>query len=772
MTKKIALAVITRDTKEDALLLENLLNSVSQYIDGFFITAAHDKFEGHIKKVCDKYKAHYSEFKWVNDFSAARNFNFSQVTEDYNYIMWSDIDDTWSDLSGLRDYLKIERDGYAFFYLYDFDEDNQPTVVHKKTMLVKNDGTFIWKGAIHEDLDNDREITIGFIEDIHRIHHPTEERVEEAAARNLEISIKAADALPDDPRVYFNLGNSLLGAGKTDEAIKVFERFISESQSKEEKYLVYQRLAWCHHDLGNEDLAEKCFQMAIGLIPVEPEAYLEIGKFYFSINKLEEAEENTLMGLKMKPSYKAIIVFNPRDYDYNPLALLAKVYFQKGRPDKAYQCMKACLEISDNKRMRELTKEMKGAMEGLKEVEVLIEEMKKVKDKKELKKLLDKVPQKHQSHPGICSIRNSIFIKEESSGNDLSIYCGMTVHEWNPILFREKGFGGSEEAIVHLSKALAAKGMNVKVYANIGPKRIVEDGVEWIPYWEFNTRDKTDFLVLWRSIQLCDYELNAGKVFVDIHDVMSPAEFTKDRLKKVDKLFVKTQIHRELFPNVPDEKFAIIPNGINVDDFTGKQERDPNLVINTSSPDRSLSMFVKIAEKVKEQIPEAKFKWAYGWELFETYREDKKSKDFMKKVETHREKVGVESLGKIPQKECNELYEKAGVFLFPTEFMEIDCISVKKAQLAGCNVVTTDFGALDESTKYGTKIHSKKDRLFLGEPGGLDFSCDEALLDQFVKATVKAIKEGKENKDAKIWAREKFNYDVISTKWYNTLYGI
>jgi hypothetical protein len=35
---KLALAIITRDTKEDAILLERLLDNVKPYVDGIFIT--------------------------------------------------------------------------------------------------------------------------------------------------------------------------------------------------------------------------------------------------------------------------------------------------------------------------------------------------------------------------------------------------------------------------------------------------------------------------------------------------------------------------------------------------------------------------------------------------------------------------------------------------------------------------------------------------------------------------------------------------------------
>lgn len=766
---KIALAVITRDTKEDALLLKRLLDNVKPHVDGLFITAAYTEFPGHIKKVCEEYGAHYSEFKWVKDFAAARNFNFSQVTEDYDYILWSDIDDTWTGLDKIKDHLGT--DAVAFWYIYDIDEDNQPTIVHKKTMLVKNDGTFIWKGKIHEDLDNERQISMEFVEDIKRVHATNDERIEEATHRNAEIAKVDYENMPEDPRTHYNYGNSLLALGKIKEAIDVFDEFLKNTGSQEEKYLILQRMGWAYHQKGDKEQAIKCFLMAIGLEPNVPDAFLELGKLFYELKDNEQAERYTLFGLPKKPTYRAMVVFNPRDYDYNPINLLAKLNFAKGRPDLAYKCIQQCIAINPNPKMIELEKEMKVEVEEMDAVTKEIQKLSKIEDKEELKKAIDNLPTKYRSHPGISMIRNRNFFKEESSGKDLTYYCGHTSHEWNPKLFREKGFGGSEEAVIHLSKALAKKGMNVTVYANIGAQVIEEDGVTWRPYWEFNPRDKIDYLILWRSPRVCDYELNTDKIFIDLHDTVPDAEFTKKRLSKISKIFVKTNAHRALYENIPDEKFIVVPNGVKTEDFEGPLEKDDMLVINTSSPDRSLRALAKIMHLVKKQIPEAKCQWAYGWDGYDAQRKDKVSKELKEEVETYRDLAGIESLGKVPQHEIADLYKKANVFLYPTEFYEIDCISVKKAQLAGCQVISTDFAALNESVQYGIKIHSEKNTKNWVKPYQIDFSADDSLIPAFVDETVKALKAKKVERQAmRDWA-QKFNWDTISSQWYTEIYG-
>ena len=175
-----------------------------------------------------------------------------------------------------------------------------------------------------------------------------------------------------------------------------------------------------------------------------------------------------------------------------------------------------------------------------------------------------------------------------SSGRDLVFYCGRSTEVWSPETARTKGIGGSEEAVVWLSRLLYRRGWNVAVYAECGVEGTY-DGVRWRPYWEWNYRDRQDVTVLWRYPHFADYEINSGRVMLDLHDVFSDADFPAERLARIDRIFVKSRFHRSLFPGIAEEKFAVVPNGIDVSLFGGSVERDARLLINTSSADRSLA---------------------------------------------------------------------------------------------------------------------------------------------------------------------------------------
>lgn len=784
--------MIVKNTNEEALLLKRCLENMSEYMDGIFITCTVREGEKLCKgviNVCNEFKVHLSTFEWVYDFAKARNFNFSQVPKEYDWIMWSDADDIWKGLETLKETLEDHKhiDGFGMWYLYDWDESKKPVVVHRKTMIIKNDKCVEWVGSIHEDLEPLRAVEIHLVEGISRLHLSTPDRSTANALRNLEIAQKQAQDNPNDPRSYWNLANSQFGVSQFELACSSFEKFLKESHSDEEVYLAHIRLADVFRALDKRDDCIRELQTAIGIYPSLPDAYFQLAYNYYNFGNWDKAEEYCIQGMKRKPQIMKMVVYNPRDYDYNPMMTLAKIYYQKGRPDFMLVMLKGCLKIyPEDKKLKKMVKEGEEEKKKLGQALVQVQKLQKITDKVKLKKALDKLPEEIKSHPSISILRNTNFIKTESSGKDLVIYCGNTVHQWNPELFKTKGFGGSEEAVVHLAEEYAKLGWNVTVYNNCGHKEVKQiipiqkesnptgfvlgvpashyNIVTYKPFWEWNYRDKQDVVILWRWAKPLDAEINAPKIFLDLHDVIPEGELNEKRMQKVTKVFVKTKFHRSLFPNVPDEKFAIVPNGMELYlDPTIK--KDPYLIINTSSPDRSLDVLPKLFKEIRKAVPQAKCAWAYGWDNFvNTYASDSKKMAWKTQVQKEMEQAGIEDLGRLSQEEVGKMYQKASIFAYPTEFAEIDCISVKKAQASGCYAITTDFGALDESN-FQTKIHSPKTKDNWNKPYQFHFGLEgEKERSEFIEAVIHGL-IGTINITA--FPTEDFKWSKIAERWNN-----
>lgn len=800
--KKIALAIICKGSAEEAKVLDRCLGFVSPYVTDTFVTITHKPGEERnkeVEKVCNSWDVKISDFEWCNDFSAARNFNFSQVSKEYNYILWCDADDGIRGLEHLHDVLEqnSDVDMFSMNYLYAFNEYKQPTVVHIKNQIIKNNGCVEWFGALHEDFRELRSVKRLFIKEIERIHLADDERTAESRKRNVIVAKAALDKDRTDPRLWWNYGNSLMGNGKYEESRNALVRFSEMSNSDDEKYIAYVRLANIAEFLGDKKMAVIYGQTAIGLKPLYPDAYHTLGQIYYNRSMYQLAVEMISQGLVKQPPYYSILVYNPRDYDFHPMMLLAKTFFNMSRPDQAVTCLQACQTMQPgNKEVEGMLKVLLDKKQIFDEVIDIIERLQKITDKKKLKKELDKLPEHLQSNPSICAIRNTNFIKETSSGKDLVIYAGYTEFPWSPSYAKKKGVGGSEEAVLNLAKEWQKMGWNVTVYCNTPDLAEEADGVHYKPFWEWNYRDKQDIVILWRQVKPVDYGINATRILIDLHDVIQPGEFTEERLEKIHKIMVKTKFHRDFIPKVSDEKIAIVPNGIDFELFDEKEcancgkragvdksgkfkgkcsncgcstriKKDRYLLVNTSSPDRSMDVLPMLFKKIKQQIPEVRMVWAYGFDLFDKFHDGHAVMlDWSTKTKEAMKDAGIENLGRLTQKECAKLYLEGNMLVYPTEFAEIDCITVKKAQACGCMPITTDFGALDESVQHGVKIHSTKTKDTWAKPNQFHFGLeDKKAQDEWVAAVVAQLKKPIGSRAImKKWAK-KFEWSKIASRW-------
>ena len=144
----VSLVMIVKDEEE---WLGPCLESAKAIADEIVIvdTGSSDK----TKEIAASYGAKIFDFKWIDDFSAARNFAFSKATQDF--IIWLDADDKLDGAEKLKPMLAAldpQFSAVLMQYFYGFDEHGNCTALHLKNRVVRNDGNFTWKGRIHEDL--------------------------------------------------------------------------------------------------------------------------------------------------------------------------------------------------------------------------------------------------------------------------------------------------------------------------------------------------------------------------------------------------------------------------------------------------------------------------------------------------------------------------------------------------------------------------------------------------------------------------------------------
>jgi len=291
------------------------------------------------------------------------------------------------------------------------------------------------------------------------------------------------------------------------------------------------------------------------------------------------------------------------------------------------------------------------------------------------------------------------------------IYCGPGLEKWSPDQIDREGLGGSETAVVHLAKELAARNFLVMVYAEAEG---AWDGVLYRHHTRFIPQNRVGLFIAWRNPTLVDLPLNAERKLLWLHDVDSGDLLTEERAAKFDGLLILSEWHRrhlsEMYPFIPAEKYTIIGNGIDPTRFSRTNvRRDPNRFVYVSSPDRGLERALVMWPFIRKEYPEATLHVFYGWENFDKLGRDQ---GFKRWVLDKAKADGIEWHGRIGQRElARELMKSGGLFYpGPHGFEETFCISALEAQAAGCVPVTRDNGALPEvnfagitlSTRYAT----------------------------------------------------------------------
>lgn len=765
---KLAFAAICKPTDSEAEYLDKCLASVKEYVDGIFITQAGPNKNAAVSAIIKKYGGSESFYKWDNSFANARNYNFAQVPKEYDYIFWLDADDTLIGGQKLRATIKAHPsfDTFSFWYNYAFDEWGNPIVVHQKTRVVRNDGCVIWAGDLHEDFAQQRQVSSRHVDGIEVLHHDDYARIVSAKTRNIEVAEAQKQKVPEDPRTYWNLGQSYSAASLHTESIEAFLTFLEKSQSDDEKYIARLRLAENYWAINRRQKSIDELRYAIGMKPDYPDAYIRLGEYNYHMERYADAISLLKQSLTFQPPFYKIMVFNPMEYKYQPLKWLAYSYIAISQPILAHECFKALLKLTPQDKKLQEIEELMG-IEAAKH-EAILQKYNAIKDLDKISLLteLTTLPDEYKCHPLFVNLRNVNFPKTTSTGKEIAYYCGYTSREWDATAVHE-GIGGSEEAVIHLSKLWAQAGYDVTVYNNCGHTEKVIDGVTYKPFYTFNYRDKHDTVIVWRQTKLLDYDINATTILVDLHDVPAAAEFTEKRLAKVKAIFVKSQFHRELLPAVPDDKFVIVPNGIVWADLQSTIKRDPLLLVNTSSPDRSLSALIRLFKRVKEQVPDAKCEWAYGFGVFDSvYKNTPHMMEWKDKLLVDMEEAGIVNKGRVSHEKVAQMYQRGRIFAYPTEFAEIDCISARKAQAAGCIPITTDFAALNETVRHGVKLKSKKTKDTWAQPGQIDFALnDSELEDLWVKAVVKELTSPLVEKTDMRADMKQYDWPIIAKKW-------
>lgn len=164
----------------------------------------------------------------------------------------------------------------------------------------------------------------------------------------------------------------------------------------------------------------------------------------------------------------------------------------------------------------------------------------------------------------INNVRHPVRYKVAAE-NEITYYAnfgGPALEKWSPKRLKT-GIGGSELAVIMLSNMWQKMGYKVTVYGDPGLERGYHNGVLYLPWYEFNRNDYYNIFIHWRFPRNSEMSrhIMSRRYYLDLHDVWNE-EDVLPHIDSIDGIFVKSKYHRNIAPNIPDEKFHIIGNGV------------------------------------------------------------------------------------------------------------------------------------------------------------------------------------------------------------------
>jgi glycosyltransferase involved in cell wall biosynthesis len=658
----------------------------------------------------------------LSNFALARQSTLDASTSDY--VIWIDSDDLVENadkLPTLLHYMASKSlDSVLLEYDYEHNEDGHVTTRVSRARVFRRQGPCRWTFPIHEVLtplgaseilrsDGDSpQVRI-----VHRASKLTSQfsKSVRPPMRNYKVLLKELsrqlvakdhDKTKIEPRIWFYLGNESR-AFNPKLSIKFFEQYIATTTFPEEKALAHIYIGQMKEGDGQLQEAQGHYATASCIFPRKPEAHFGLARIAHYFGEDQNCIRHHQQGEIAVHHKEDALHYNPFDRIVYPAICDGPAFLAAGHYKKALRLADAGLALAP------------------KSAHLLA-----LKTKAEKK------------------------ILERWRPRKIYFWAGNSLEVWTPDNLDKQGIGGSETALVHMARELAALGHEVTVFSNCPDQEGTYDDVMYV-HFEHLTQDalfngipvECDIFISSRRVHL--FPIKAAKKILWMHDtdVGPPTQDICQKLLQFDHILALTQWHKANllinYPFLDPGRISVTTNGIDLSRYHEPPVKIGNRLIYSSSPDRGLSLLLELFPAIKEQVPDVELHVYYGFDNYEAIIErnghDSQLQEYARReIAMIREAMantrGVIYHGRVGQRELAKAQLASKVAPYPTHFKETSCITMMENQAAGCTPVTTELAALPETIHHG----------FLLKPP----NTAEAYKDAFVKRVVWCLTHEKE----------------------------
>ncbi len=270
-----------------------------------------------------------------------------------------------------------------------------------------------------------------------------------------------------------------------------------------------------------------------------------------------------------------------------------------------------------------------------------------------------------------------------------------SAYEFDEELYKTKGMGGSETALIEMAKWLKKlTGRRVIVFNMRAQSLVSESQVEY-----FSTNAIHDYFskfepavhIAWRH----NIRLTKAPSYLWCHDLMIPG--VENGLSQ-DKVLSLSPFHRDFLSSsqgVPKDRILLTRNGISPEKWEQipAKTKNPYKFVYASSPDRGLDRVMHILDIVREKYP-VDLHVFYGLDNLYKYGQAALA-DKLKSMASERSWVTLH--GFTEQKQMYAQCADAAVWCHPNDFIETYCITVLEMMRSGVYAISRKWGGLADT---------------------------------------------------------------------------
>jgi len=281
----------------------------------------------------------------------------------------------------------------------------------------------------------------------------------------------------------------------------------------------------------------------------------------------------------------------------------------------------------------------------------------------------------------------------------------------------ERPLGGSQSALCYLAAHLSQRGHHVSLMNNVPQVEIIR-GVTHVPLALLTA----DFLeALNPEVAII---LNRGFGNQDLRALLPPATrlvlWTQHAHDQPAVAPLKDPQEQALYDHVvlishwqqeryiehfqlPAAKITLLRNAIApcfenlfAEDEAILAHKTPHLTLAyTSTPFRGLNLLLEVIPSIYTRYPDLQLNI---YSSMQVYQDSSADAGYAELYQRAQALPGVNYIGSVPQPELVQALKSTTIWAYPNTFAETSCIAALEAMASGCYVITSDFGALAETT--------------------------------------------------------------------------